>query len=86
MLRIILAATALAVMTQAAAAQDRRIDQAAAAIVAAKIGEIRGGFDFDEMPQFVTPVDWHRSVWNGAVDPQPVATISAGGAHPAGAI
>jgi hypothetical protein len=33
---------------------DRRIEQAAMDIVAAKIGDIRGGFSFDAKPAFVT--------------------------------
>jgi hypothetical protein len=77
MRRIILAATVLAATACSAAAEtryDRSIDQAAAAIVAEKIGDIRGGFDFNEMPEFVHPVDWHRAVWR-AVDPLPVASI-----------
>lgn len=76
--RILLAAAVLAAMTTGATAEaryDRSIDQAAAAIVAEKIGVIRGGFEFDEMPEFVSPVDWHRTV-RRAVDPRPVASIA----------
>lgn len=50
MYRIVLAATALAALTGAALAEptyDRRIDEAAAQIVAKKIGDIRGGFAYD---------------------------------------
>jgi len=77
MSRIILAAAMLAAAASGAAAEaryDRSIDRAAAAIVAGKIGDIRGGFEFDQMPEFVRPVDWHRSAWI-AIDPQPVASV-----------
>jgi hypothetical protein len=33
---------------------DRRIDHAAAAIVASRLGDLRGSFRFDETPVFVT--------------------------------
>ena len=36
---------------------DHRIEQAAIAIVAGKIGDIRGGFGFDGKPVFVTGQD-----------------------------
>ena len=35
------------------ARHDRRLEQAAADIVASKIGEIRGGFGHNEKPEFV---------------------------------
>lgn len=79
MVRFIVAAGAIAIATCGASAEaryDRKIDQAAAAIVAGKIGEIRGGFEFDQMPEFVRPVDWRRSRWN-ALDIPPVETVGA---------
>lgn len=38
-----------------APAYDRRIDEAAAAIVAARMGELRGGLGLAERPVFVEP-------------------------------
>lgn len=58
---MILAAALFVSATVAAAAQpryDSSLAQAAAAIVADRIGEIRGGFDYDEMPEFVRPIEW----------------------------
>jgi hypothetical protein len=69
MYRIVLAATALAAMTGAALAEptyDRRIEEAAAQIVAAKIGDLRGGFAYDQIPDFVEAVDWHPQAWSAA--------------------
>ena len=68
--RILLAAAAFAALVGTASAQptarptyDSRIDEAAARIVAEKIGDIRGGFDFDQVPAFVHAVDWHPAAW-----------------------
>jgi len=78
MTRLILAA-ALAAFASAASAQpefDSKIDKAAAAIVAGKIGEIRGGFAYDQMPQFVRPVDWSRRISSqAAINGLPVASV-----------
>jgi hypothetical protein len=51
---------------------DRNIDRAAAAIVAQKIGEIRGGFSFDAKLRLVTN---HDDVKTGSIA-RPAATIS----------
>jgi len=69
MYRIVLAATALAALTGAVLAEptyDRRIDEAAARIVAKKIGDIRGGFAYDQIPDFVEAVDWHPAAWSAS--------------------
>lgn len=74
MSRIILAAATLAVVATAAAAQPRHdisLEKAAAAIVAQKMGEIRGSFDFDTMPEFVRPIDWRPLAWRAGSEPQP---------------
>lgn len=66
MSRIILAAAAVAAIAAGAQAQPRHdvaLEKAAAAIVAGKIGEIRGGFAYNQLPDFVRPVDWRRSGW-----------------------
>ncbi len=60
MTRTILAALALATLPAAVQAEpvyDRRIDQAAAAIVAAKMGNLRGGFGHDQQPKFTPAID-----------------------------
>jgi predicted dehydrogenase len=75
--RIVLAAAALAVICTAAAAQpryDAKIEQAAAAIVAGKIGDIRGGFAYDKLPQFVRPVDWRRAARSVETGPRSVSS------------
>ena len=67
--RIVLAVTALAALAGSARGEptyDRRIDEAAARIVASKIGDIRGGFAYDQMPDFVEAVDWHPQAWNAS--------------------
>jgi hypothetical protein len=49
----------LAFATAAFAAEDRydrMIEQAAMDIVAAKLGELRGGFAADRQPEFVAPI------------------------------
>ena len=76
--RIILAAAALTVVLTAAAAQPRHdisLEKAAAAIVAQKIGEIRGGFDYDAMPEFVRPIDWLALTRRAATRQQPLASF-----------
>ena len=47
-----------AALTPALAEQryDRRLEAAAIRIVAAKMGDLRGGFDLDERPVFVSPI------------------------------
>ena len=74
MSRIILAVAALTVVVMGAAAEPRHdisLEKSAAAIVAQKMGEIRGGFDFDAMPEFVRPIDWRPLTWRTGNDPQP---------------
>lgn len=69
MYRIVLAATALAALTGAALAEptyDRRIEAAAARIVARDIGGLRGGFAYDQVPEFVEAVDWHPTAWSAS--------------------
>lgn len=66
MYRTLLAAAAFAALAGTSAAQpayDSRIDEAAARIVAEKIGDLRGSFAYDEMPVFVHAVDWHPAAW-----------------------
>lgn len=78
MSRTILAAAALAAAIGGAAAQpryDSSLAQAAAAIVADRIGEIRGGFDFDEMPEFVRPIEWRPASRSG-LDARTVASTA----------
>lgn len=56
----VLAALLLAaIQGQAAADQpyDRAIEAAAIRIVAAKMGDLRGGFAIDKKPAFVQPID-----------------------------
>jgi hypothetical protein len=50
-------ALALAVPAAAQSRYDRKLEEAAIAIVAAKIGSIRGGFDFDTKPVMVVVRD-----------------------------
>jgi predicted dehydrogenase len=74
MRRIVIAAAALITGVTGTAAQQRydgALEKAAAAIVAGKIGEIRGGFAYDRLPEFVRPVDWRRAAWNIEPDQQP---------------
>ena len=71
--RITLAAltvAALAGHAQAAQDYDRSIDRAAAAIVAEKIGELRGSFEAGEKPRMTPAVDRTStgSVRHGWVD------------------
>ncbi|TIO31211.1 hypothetical protein [Mesorhizobium sp.] len=50
--------TLLAVIAMPAAAEtpyDRNLEKAVMDIVAGKIGEIRGGFSYGQMPQLVVP-------------------------------
>jgi hypothetical protein len=75
---IISAVAVLAICTGGAAAQPRHdlsLEKAAAAIVAQKMGEIRGSFDFDATPEFVRPVDWRPGVWRAGSEPRPVASL-----------
>jgi hypothetical protein len=60
MIRIALAGLALATLSAAAQARpdyDSSIDAAAARIVAAKIGELRGSFDYRTPPRMTPAVD-----------------------------
>jgi hypothetical protein len=50
-------ALALAVPAAAQSRYDRKLEEAAAAIVAAKIGSIRGGFAFDAKPVMIVVRD-----------------------------
>jgi len=56
----LLAALSLALFTLPASAgdqYDRTLEEAAIRIVAAKIGDIRGGFAIDQQPVFVQPIE-----------------------------
>ena len=56
----IVAALALAASLTAAMAEqryDRRLEAAAISIAASKMGQLRGGFDADAQPVFVSPID-----------------------------
>ena len=66
MKRFALAAAVLAAFTGLASAEaqyDYAIDRAAAKIVAEKMGNLRGGFSYDQVPEFVEAVDWHPAAW-----------------------
>jgi hypothetical protein len=52
-----MAAVALAVPATAENRYDRKLEEAAAAIIASKIGEIRGGFAFGVKPAMVVVRD-----------------------------
>ena len=78
MRRTILAAAVLAACGGAAAGQPRHdisLEKAAAAIVAQKMGEIRGSFDSHTAPEFVRPVDWRPGAWRAGSEPRPVASL-----------
>ncbi|MDP3896430.1 MAG: hypothetical protein Q8Q62_07115 [Mesorhizobium sp.] len=56
----LLGALSLALLTVPAIAEgqyDRSIEEAAIRIVAAKMGDIRGGFSVDQRPVFVSAID-----------------------------
>lgn len=63
-----------AALTPALAEQryDRRLEAAAIRIVAAKMGDLRGGFGLDERPVFVAPI--------GVAPSPPVSLLSSTGA------
>jgi hypothetical protein len=63
----------LAATASAETRYDRNIEQAATEIVAAKIGDIRGGFSFDARPAFVSGKDAIRT---GSI-PTPGVTVVA---------
>ena len=56
---------------------DRKLERAAIEIVAAKMGELRGGFSFDAKPAFVTvePAEQRDDTVTGSIVP----TTFAGG-------
>ena len=73
MKKILVAALGLAALPAVALGQpdyDRNLEQAVMAIVAAKIGELRGGFDIGQEPAFVSavtdeaaqPGEWRRGL------------------------
>lgn len=67
-MRFVFAAALLVTTAGFASAEpepDHAIAAAAARIVAQNIGAIRGGFSFDEIPDFVVAVDWHPHAWSG---------------------
>ena len=66
-------ATIFATAATADSRYDQKLEQAVMAIVAAKIGDIRGGFSYDSRPVFVT-----------APDPMPAGTTAQGMQPPAG--
>jgi hypothetical protein len=57
----LISAAAMSVALAAPAAAefryDRKLEQAVMNIVAKKMGELRGGFDYDHEPRLVTPPD-----------------------------
>jgi hypothetical protein len=58
--KMLSAAAMLAVATVPSAAEmryDRNLEKAAMAIVASRIGDIRGGFSYKQKPQFVVRQD-----------------------------
>lgn len=62
--RMILAALALATLPAAAQARpdhDYSIDRAAANIVAQKIGELRGGFNYNQQPRITPAISQERT-------------------------
>ena len=68
MKNMIIGAVALAFSAGLANAQqyDRNIEEAAIRIVAEKMGQIRGGFDADQKPVFVKPIDRNAATYLGA--------------------
>lgn len=84
MRRIVLAVAVLAACGGAAAGQPRHdisLEKAAAAIVAQKMGDIRGSFDFHTTPEFVSPVDWRPGAWRAGMGPRPVASLIMAAPH-----
>ena len=88
--KTILAALAVAALVQAASAgptYDRNLERAVMAIVAAKIGDLRSGFDIGQKPVFVGATDAFAmpilapGVWHGGLAP----AESAGAAQLKGA-
>jgi hypothetical protein len=77
---LILAALAAAFSMPAFAGNqyDRKLEQAAVEIVAAKMGELRGAFAFDAKPVFVTvePEPQRDATVTGSIAP---TTVAAGG-------
>ncbi len=64
---LMICAAALAVLAAPAAAgsrYDRKLEQAVLDIVAAKMGDIRGGFSYDDKPQIVVSQD---AMFTGAI-------------------
>jgi hypothetical protein len=72
-------AAALAVLAAPAAAQtryDRKLEQAVLTIVAAKMGDIRGGFAYDAKPVFVVVQD-SMTTGSTGIETDRLATLAA---------
>jgi hypothetical protein len=77
-------AAAIAVLATPVAAQtryDRKLEQAVMEIVARKMGEIRGGFSYDEKPVFVVVQD---KMTTSSVAAEKTARLAAPAAPPEG--
>lgn len=86
MKNLILAAAISAALAAPAAAEfryDRKLEQAVMEIVAKKMGELRGGFDYGHEPRLVSPPD--RSVARSVgIENQRIAARALRAEAPAG--
>lgn len=73
-------AAAFAMPASAGSQYDRKLEQAAIEIVAARMGALRGGFAFDAKPVFVTaaPAPQRDVTVTGSIAPTAVAEGGAG--------
>ena len=74
--KTILAALAVAAAASAGPSYDRNLERAVMAIVAAKIGDLRSGFDIGQKPIFVGAADDASAtpilapgIWHGGLAP-----------------
>lgn len=64
LMSFVAALTVLATPAAAGSRYDRTLEQAVLGIVAAKIGDIRGGFSYDSKPQIVVT---HDAMYTGSI-------------------
>lgn len=84
MKRLISAAAVVALLATSAAAEkryDRKLEQAARDVAASKMGELRGGFSYDEKPQFVVV---HDKMATGSVSLDRTVGVEASATLPEG--
>ena len=77
-------AAAMAVLATPVAAEDRydrKLEQAVMDIVAKKMGELRGGFAYDEKPVFVVVQD---KMTTGSISTEKTVRLAAPAAPPEG--